>query len=368
MTVVPIKDRAGVAVLEENSGALMKALVYGGPGKRAWEERPRPVLLDATDAVVRITTTTICGTDLHILKGDVPAVTEGRILGHEGVGVIEDVGAAVTTFRKGDRVLVSCITSCGACAPCRKAMYSHCRTGGWRLGHTIDGTQAEYVRIPHADASLHRLPDGLDEEALVMLSDIFPTGFEVGVLNGQVQPGDTVVIVGAGPVGLAALLTAQLYSPSETIVVDMDEHRLQIATTFGATRVVNSSDGLAATAVLDLTGGIGADVAIEAVGVPATFDLCQSIVAPGGRIANVGVHGKPVLLHLETLWSQNVTISTGLVDTSSTPLLLKMAQSGKLQPGRLVTHRFPLGEMMAAYDAFANAGREKALKVVLKGA
>jgi alcohol dehydrogenase len=368
MTVVPIKERAAVAAPEERSGAVMKALVYGGPGRRAWEERPRPVLLDASDAVVRITTTTICGTDLHILKGDVPTVTEGRILGHEGVGVIDEVGAAVSSFRKGDRVLISCITSCGNCPPCRKEMYSHCRTGGWRLGHTIDGTQAEFVRIPHADASLHRAPEGVEEDALVMLSDVLPTGFEVGVLNGRVGPGDTVAIVGAGAIGLAALQTAQLYSPSEIIVVDVDEHRLLTASAFGATRVVNSSDGLAAAAVLDLTGGVGVNVAIEAVGLAATFDLCQSIVAPGGRIANVGVHGKPVLLHLETLWSQNVTLTTGLVDTSSTPLLLKMAQSGKLQPGRLVTHRFPLGEAMAAYDAFANAGREKALKVVLQNA
>jgi alcohol dehydrogenase len=368
MTVVPIKERAAVLEPERSTAALMKALVYGGPGKRAWEDRPRPVLLDASDALVRITTTTICGTDLHILKGDVPTVTEGRILGHEGVGVIEEVGAAVSSFRKGDRVVVSCITSCGDCPPCRKAMYSHCRTGGWRLGHTIDGTQAEFVRIPHADASLHRAPEGIEEEALVMLSDVLPTGFEVGVLNGRVGPGDTVAIVGAGAIGLAALLTAQLYSPSEVIVVDVDEHRLLTASAFGATRVVNSSDGLAAAAVLDLTGGVGVDVAIEAVGLAATFDLCQSIVAPGGRIANVGVHGKPVLLHLETLWSQNVTLTTGLVDTSSTPLLLRMAQSGKLQPGRLVTHRFPLGETMAAYDAFANAGQEKALKVVLQNA
>jgi len=366
MSIVPIKERTAVLEPEKGGAALMKALVYGGPGRRAWEEKPRPVLLDATDAVVRITTTTICGTDLHILKGDVPTVTEGRILGHEGVGVVEDVGAAVSTFRKGDRVLISCITSCGACPPCRKAMYSHCRTGGWRLGHTIDGTQAEFVRIPHADASLHHAPDGIEEEALVMLSDVLPTGFEVGVRNGRVGPGDTVAIVGAGAIGLAALLTAQLYSPSELIVVDVDEHRLQTASAFGATQVVNSSNGLAAAAVLNLTGGVGADVAIEAVGLPATFDLCQSIVAPGGRIANVGVHGKPVLLHLETLWSQNVTLTTGLVDTSSTPLLLKMAQSGTLQPGRLVTHRFPLAETMAAYDAFENAGLEKALKVVLQ--
>ena len=344
----------------------MKALVYHGPGQRAWEDKPRPEIVDATDAVVRITTTTICGTDLHIMKGDVPTVTNGRILGHEGIGVVEDVGGAVSGFRNGDRVLISCITSCAKCEFCRKGMYSHCRTGGWVLGHTIDGTQAEYVRIPHADSSLHRLPEGADEEALVMLSDIFPTGFECGVLNGQVRPGDTVAIVGAGPIGLAALLTAQFYSPSEIIVVDMDENRLQVAGTLGATRLVNGSDGKAAEKVLDLTSAVGVDVAIEAVGIPATFDICQSIVAPGGRIANVGVHGKPVLLHLETLWSQNITLTTRLVDTVTTPMLLKLVQSGKLQPGKLVTHRFPLSEVMAAYDTFGNAAKERALKVILK--
>jgi alcohol dehydrogenase len=345
---------------------VMRALVYRGPGQRAWENRPRPEILDGTDAVVRITTTTICGTDLHIMKGDVPTVTSGRILGHEGVGVVEDVGAAVSSFRKGDRVLISCITSCARCEFCRKGMYSHCRTGGWVLGHTIDGTQAEYVRIPHADSSLHPLPKGVAEEALVMLSDIFPTGFECGVLNGQVRPGDTVAIVGAGPIGLAALLTAQFYSPSEIIMVDMDENRLQVASTLGATRLVNGSDGKAAEKVLELTGNAGADVAIEAVGIPATFDICQSIVAPGGRIANVGVHGKPVLLHLETLWSQNITLTTRLVDTVTTPMLLKLVQSGKLQPEKLATHTFQLSQVMEAYDTFGNAAKERALKVILK--
>jgi alcohol dehydrogenase len=357
---------AGTQRSDRGARSVMRALVYHGPGQRAWEDKPRPEIIDATDAVVRITTTTICGTDLHIMKGDVPTVTNGRILGHEGIGVVEDVGGAVSSFLKGDRVLISCITSCAKCAFCRKGMYSHCRTGGWVLGHTIDGTQAEYVRIPHADSSLHPLPEGVDEDALVLLSDIFPTGFECGVLNGQVRPGDTVAIVGAGPIGLAALLTAQFYSPSEIIMVDMDENRLQVAGTLGATRLVNGSDGKAAEKVLDLTGAVGVDVAIEAVGIPATFDICQSIVAPGGRIANIGVHGKPVLLHLETLWSQNITLTTRLVDTVTTPMLLKLVHSGKLQPGKLVTHRFPLSEVMAAYDTFGNAAKARALKVILK--
>jgi alcohol dehydrogenase len=346
----------------------MHGLAYLGPGRRAWEERPRPLIREPADAIVRITTSTICGTDLHILKGDVPTVTEGRILGHEGVGVITAVGAGVSTFRVGDRVLISCITSCGRCDFCRKQMYSHCRHGGWILGNTIDGTQAEFVRIPCADTSLFALPADADEEALVMLSDILPTGFECGVLNGQVGPGDTVAIIGAGPVGLAALLTAQFYAPARTLMIDVDDKRLEVAREFGATTLINSADGDAVQRVMDLTAGHGVDVAIEAVGVPATFDICQAILAPGGRLANVGVHGAPVTLHLERLWDRNITITTRLVDTSTTPMLLKMVQSGRLAPRRLVTHRFAMREIMRAYDTFEHAAREGALKVVLKSA
>lgn len=343
----------------------MQALVFHGPGRRAWEVRPKPAIRDATDAIVRITTATICGTDLHILKGDVPTVTDGRILGHEGVGIIEAVGSGVSNFHQGDRVLISCITSCAKCDYCRKGMYSHCRHGGWILGNTIDGTQAEYVRIPFADTSLHRVPAGASEEAMVMLSDILPTGLECGVLNGQVQPGNTVAIVGAGPVGLAALLTAQFYSPAEIIMIDLDDNRLAVATALGASEVVNSSDGSAASKVMALTDGAGVDVAIEAVGVPATFDLCQSIVTAGGRLANVGVHGKSVELKLQKLWSHNVTLTTRLVDTVTTPMLIKVVQAGRLRPENLVTHRFQLADVMQAYDTFTNAARERALKVVL---
>ena len=344
----------------------MKALVYHGPGKRSWEDKPRPAIQEASDAVVRITTSTICGTDLHILKGDVPSVTDGRILGHEGVGIVEEVGGAVSGFREGDKVLISCITSCAKCDFCKKGMYSHCRSGGWILGNTIDGTQAEYVRIPHADTSLYRVPADGDEQALVMLSDILPTGFECGVQNGQVKPGDTVAIVGAGPIGLATLLTAQFYSPAEIVMVDLDANRLEVARSFGATRLVDSSDGKAVEKVMALTAGAGVDVAVEAVGIPATFDICQSIVAAGGRIANIGVHGKPVSLQLERLWSHNITLTTRLVDTVTTPMLLKVVQSGKVQPAKLVTHRFELADVMKAYDVFGNAARERALKVVLQ--
>jgi alcohol dehydrogenase len=344
----------------------MKALVYHGPGRRSWEEMPKPRILKATDAVVRITTTTICGTDLHILKGDVPSVTDGRILGHEGVGIVEEIGAAVTGIRKGDTVLISCITSCGRCDFCKRSMYSHCKDGGWILGNTIDGTQAEYVRIPHADTSLYLLAPTADQEAMVMLSDILPTGFECGVLNGQVKPGDTVAIVGAGPIGLAALMTAQLYSPAEIIMVDLDDKRLEVARNLGATSLVSSADGKAAERVMTLTRGGGVDVAIEAVGIPATFDICQSIVAPGGRIANIGVHGKPVQLQMERLWSHNITLTTRLVDTAATPTLMKMVETGRLQPKKLATHQFRLDAVMKAYDTFGNAAREGALKVVLR--
>lgn len=344
---------------------MMHALVYGGPDRRAWQAKPKPLVRDPGDAVVRITTSTICGTDLHILKGDVPTVTAGRILGHEGIGVIEDVGPLVSTFRKGDRVLISCVSACGICDFCRKGMYSHCRTGGWILGNTIDGTHAEFVRTPHADTSLYHLPPDANEEAFVMLSDILPTGFECGVLNGRVQPGDTVAIVGAGPIGLAALLTAQLYSPSAILMIDLDMNRLSVAGQFGATSVIDSSDGTAVDQVTELTHGAGVDVAIEAVGIPATFDICQSILAAGGRLANVGVHAKPVQLHLETLWDRNIAITTRLVDTAAIPMLLRLVESGKLKPASLVTHRFALADMMKAYDTFGNAANERALKVIL---
>jgi alcohol dehydrogenase len=343
----------------------MKALVYHGPGKRAWEDKPRPAIQSPSDAIVRVTTSTICGTDLHILKGDLPAVTDGRILGHEGIGVVEQVGTGVSEFQIGDRVIISCVTACLKCDFCKRGMYSHCRSGGWILGYTIDGTQAEFVRIPQADGSLYHFPAGGDEESLVMLSDILPTGFECGVLNGQVKPGDTVAIVGAGPIGLAVLLTAQFYSPAAIFMIDLDDKRLAVAKKFGATTLVNSTDGKAAEHVMELTGGAGVDVAIEAVGLPATFAICQAIVAAGGRIANVGVHGKPVELHMEKLWDRNISLTTRLVDTVTTPMLLKVVNSGKLQPSKLVTHRFAMNDIMKAYDTFANAAKEGALKVVL---
>ncbi len=344
----------------------MKALVYHGPGKLALEEKSKPVLMDPTDAIVRITKTTICGTDLHIKKGDVPTVTEGRILGHEGVGIIEEVGTSVTNFKVGDRVLISCISSCGRCSNCKKGMYSHCENGGgWILGNLIDGTQAEYVRIPFADNSLYPIPDGADEEALVMLSDILPTGFELGVLKGQVKPGDTLAIVGGGPIGLAVLLTAQFYSPAEIIMVDVDANRLKVAKKLGATRTVNNDDGKAVEKVMALTDARGVDVAIEAIGIPASFDICQAIVTAGGYIANIGVHGKPVQLNLDKLWSHNITLTTGLVDTVTTPMLLKTVTSGKIQPEQLVTHHFALKDLMQAYDTFGNAMKERALKVII---
>lgn len=325
-----------------------------------------PQLQQPGDAIVRVLKTTICGTDLHILKGDVATCAPGRILGHEGVGVVDQVGAAVTAFKPGDHVLISCISSCGKCEYCRRGMYSHCTTGGWILGNQIDGTQAEYVRIPHADTSLYRIPAGADEEALVMLSDILPTGFECGVLNGKVQPGNTVAIVGSGPIGLAALLTAQFYSPAQIIMIDPDVNRLEVASTFGATAVISSSGAEAVARVKELTGGVGVDTAIEAVGIPATFELCEELVAPGGVIANIGVHGVKADLHLETLWSQNISITTRLVDTVTTPMLLKTVQSKKLDPQKLITHRFSLDHILDAYDTFGRAAATHALKVIIE--
>src|ERR1035437_5292204 len=363
MTTAELELTTSAATL--SASTTMNALVYPGRGKYAWEGKARPAIQDPGDAIVRITTSTICGTDLHILKGDLPSVTDGRILGHEGIGVIEQVGIGVSEFHIGDKVIISCVTACLKCDSCRRGMYSHCRHGGWILGNTIDGTQAEYVRIPQADGSLHAFPAGGDEEALVMLSDILPTGFECGVLNGQVKPGDTVAIVRAGPVGLAVLLTAQFYSPAAIFVIDLDDKRLAVAKQFGATTPINSSDGHAAHHVMELTKGAGVDVAIEAVGIPATFDICQAMVAAGGRIANVGVHGKPVELHLEKLWDRNISLTTRLVDTITTPMLLKVVRSGKLQPSKLVTHRFAMNDIIKAYDTFANAAKHGALKVVL---
>jgi alcohol dehydrogenase len=344
----------------------MKALIFQGPGKNALLDHAKPHVIEPGDAIIRITKTTICGTDLHILKGDVPTCQPGRILGHEGVGIVETIGASVTAFKPGDSVLISCISACGKCFYCRKLMYSHCTTGGWILGNKIDGTQAEFVRIPHADTSLYLIPAGLDEEALVMLSDILPTGFECGVLNGKIQPGSTVGIVGSGPIGLAALLTAQFYAPAQVIMIDLDDSRLAIAKRFGATATVNSTDGRAAEAVLKMTEGRGVDAAIEAVGIPATFELCEKIVAPGGVIANIGVHGTKVDLHLENLWDRNITITTRLVDTVSTPMLLSILQSKKIDPAQLITHRFKFDKILDAYEAFGNAANTHALKVIIE--
>ncbi|MFI9749698.1 zinc-dependent alcohol dehydrogenase family protein [Streptomyces collinus] len=345
----------------------MKGYVFHGPGQAAWEEVPDPVVKEATDAIVRVGTVTICGTDLHILKGDVPEVRPGTVLGHEAVGEIVEVGGDVRTVRPGDRVLVSCISACGRCRYCREGMYGQCRGGGgWILGHLIDGTQAEYVRVPYADLSVHPLPSAVSSEDAVLLADIFPTAYEVGVLNGKVRPGDTVVVVGAGPIGLAAIATARLFAPERIVAVDLAASRLEAARRLGADAVADVREA-PEQLIADLTEGLGADVVIEAVGVPESFELCTRVVRPGGHVANVGVHGKPATLHLEDLWIKNVTITTGLVDTHSTPTLLRMASAGRLPTSQLVTHTFPLDRMEEAYDVFGNAAGTGALKVVLGG-
>jgi alcohol dehydrogenase len=343
----------------------MKGLVYGGPGKIELKEIPVPGIEKPTDALVRVLKTTICGTDLGILHGKTPTCKPGTTLGHEGVGVVEIVGDGVRNFKKGDHVIISCITSDGTCEYCKKQMYSHCEDGGWILGHLINGTQAEYVRIPHADNSLHLIPSGSDEEALVMLSDILPTGHEIGVINGQVKPGDTIAIVGAGPVGMAALLTSLFYSPAKIYMIDLDENRLKLAKEFGATDTINSGKEDALKKIISETKD-GVDVAIEAVGMPATFDLCQKIIRPGGNIAVVGVHGKSVDLQLQDLWIQNITLTTGLVNTNTTPMLLKTVTAKKINPKKLITHHFKLEEIEKAYEVFGNASKEKAMKVIIE--
>jgi alcohol dehydrogenase len=345
--------------------ATMKALVYRGLGKPSWEDVPRPRLTASTDAIVKMSTTSICGTDLHILRGDMPEVKQGRILGHEGVGVVEEKGDGVSGFQVGDKVVISCVTSCAYCSFCRKGMYSHCIKGGWILGYKIDGTQAEYVRIPHADGSLYKAPAGFDDAALTMVSDILPTGYEVGVLNGRISPGSTVAIVGAGPIGLSALLTAQFYAPAAIIMIDPDKNRAQAALSLGATHGLSAGDATVGPSVMELTGGLGVDAALEAVGAVPTFLLCQEIVAAGGTIANIGVHGKSVELHLEKLWSRNISITTRLVDTAAIPMLLKAVVSKRLKPELLITHRFAFDEMLKAYETFGNAAREKAIKVAI---
>jgi len=344
----------------------MRALVFHGPGKRAWEEVAKPTIQADTDAIVQVDAVTICGTDLHILKGDVPAVTDGRILGHEAVGTVAEIGASVKNVRVGDKVLVSCITACGSCRFCREGSYGQCQGGGgWILGHKINGTQAEYVRVPFADTSTHKAPAGVSDEELLMLADILPTGYEVGVLNGHVGPGDVVAVVGAGPIGLSAMMSARLYSPAHVVAIDKADSRLEAAKQFGADVTVNNDREDPGEVVASLTGGLGADVAIEAVGVPATFELAARLIRPGGHVANVGVHGQPAMLHLEDLWIRNVTITTGLVDTYSTPTLLKLTTSHQLEAARFVTHHFAMDDFMEAYDVFARAGETGALKIVL---
>lgn len=344
----------------------MKALVYQGPGRKAWEDVPDAAVREDTDVVVQIDTVTICGTDLHILKGDTPEVKHGRVLGHEGVGTVVSVGSGVKTLNEGDRVLVSCISACGHCRYCREASFGQCIDGGgWILGYMVDGTQAEYVRVPFADNSTYKVPAGVSDEEILMLADILPTSYEVGAINGRVTPGDTVAIVGAGPIGLSAIIGSRMFSPGHVVAIDLADARLEAAKSFGADLTVNNGNSDAVEFVREVTDGLGADVAIECVGVPSTFELCTELVRPGGRVANIGVHGKPATLHLESLWIKNITITTGLVDTYSTPTLLKLVTARQIEASRFVTHRFALNEIMHAYEVFADAGGTGAIKVVM---
>jgi len=346
----------------------MKALVFHGPGQCSWDSVDDPTIVDPTDIVVRVDTTTICGTDLHILKGDVPETTPGTILGHEAVGTVQEIGAGVATVAPGDRVLLSCVSSCGRCRYCKEGRYGQCLGGGgWIFGHLIDGVQAEYARVPFADNSVYKVPEGLTDEQVLFLADILPTSYEVGVLNGAVSPGDTVAIVGAGPIGLAAILTSRLYSPGQIVAIDLADARLESARRFGADATINNGSEDPVARVMELTDGLGADVALEAVGVPQTFELATELIRPGGHVANIGVHGKPAMLHLEKLWIRDVTVTTGLVDTFSIPRLMRLVASGRLDPSLFATHHFALDDATTAYDTFADAASTHALKVVLQG-
>ncbi|KAA3641802.1 MAG: alcohol dehydrogenase [Proteobacteria bacterium] len=344
----------------------MKALVYYGDHNIALEDRPKPTIIKPTDVIVKVLKTTICGTDLGIYKGKNPEIESGRILGHEGVGIVEEVGGSVSQFKKGDKVIISCVTSCGSCDYCKKQLYAHCRDGGWILGYMIDGVQAEYVRIPHADNSLHKIPENIDDEVAIFLSDILPTGHEIGVQYGKVKPGDDIAIVGAGPIGMSTLLTAQFYSPSKIIMIDLDDNRLELAKELGATHTINSGTANVEQAVKKIVGEDGVDVAIEAVGIPQTWDICQKIVKPGAHIANVGVHGVKVDFNIEKLWIKNLTITTGLVNTNTTPMLLKAVTANDLNLKKMITHHFPLSELEQAYQVFLNGAEEKAMKIIIK--
>ncbi len=349
----------------------MKALVYQGPGKKGWVDVPDPKIEQSTDVIVRMDATTICGTDLHILKGDVPEVETGRILGHEGIGVITEVGEGVNLLAVGDRVILSCVSSCGRCSYCRKGLPSHCldvegRAGiGWIFGYMIDGTQAEYVRVPFAENSVYKLPDGMTDAEGILLSDILTTGFEIGVQYGHVQPGDVVAVIGSGPVGLSAVMTARLYGPSKIVAIDLDESRLARAVDFGATDTVNSGDPDWKDGVMALPVGGGWEAASVAGGMPETFTMATVIVRPGGHVANIGVHGASVDLALDELWIKNIDISMGLVNTNTLGMLLSLVAEHKLPADKFVTHEFTFDQMLEAYDVFGHAADHDALKVLI---
>lgn len=344
----------------------MKAMVYHAANDIRFEEKPLPQIIDSTDAIVRIVKTTICGTDLGIWKGKNPEVADGRILGHEGVGIVEEVGSSVKNIKVGDKVIISCVSKCCTCDNCKKQLYAHCRNGGWILGYMIDGTQAEWVRTPYADNSLIPLPANVNEDVALLLSDVLPTAHEIGVQNGDVKPGDTVFIAGAGPVGMSALLTAQLYSPAAIIVCDMDENRLKLAKELGATYTLNPIDGDIYAQVAALVGTDGVDCAIEAVGVPPTWNMCQEVVKAGGHIAVVGVHGVPVDFNLEKLWIKNLTITTGLINSNTTEMLMKAVATSSVDYTKMFTHRFKFDELEKAYDVFKHAVETQAMKVILE--
>lgn len=343
----------------------MKAFVYHGPEKMSLDQVPKPTIIKPTDAIVKVTTSTICGTDKHIRHGGMPEVEPGRIIGHEFCGIVEEVGSSVNKFKKGDKVAVSCVTQCMDCYYCRRGMYSQCTTGSWIYGYMIDGCQADYVRVPYADSGMYIIPDSLTDEDVLFVGDILSTGY-FGAENGNIQPGDTVAVFGSGPVGMCAMATARLWGPARIVAVDIDDSRLEFAKKNGwADYGLNPQKVDVVQALKDMTGGRGADVTIEANGFEPTFKGAIDGVRAGGTVSLIGVFEKPQVVEMNKLWIKNIAIKMGLVNANRISELIDLIKEGKLNMKPLITHTLPLSQVAEGYDIFEER-RDNAIKVVLK--
>jgi alcohol dehydrogenase len=353
--------------------ATMRAAVFHGPGDIRIDEVPRPTP-GPGEAVIRVTLTTICGTDVHILKGEYP-VTPGTIVGHEPVGVIDELGAGVTGYEVGDRVLVGAITPCGQCHACLSGNLSQCghgsgyeAIGGWRFGNTIDGAQAEYLLVPSAQANLAKIPESLTDEQVVLLADIASTGFS-GAESGRVRIGDTVVVFAQGPIGLCASAGAKLMGAARVIGVDGDANRAAMALRMGADLVLDPATTDVVGEVKRLTGGAGADVAIEALGLQETFESALRCVRPGGTVSSLGVYSGKLQLPYEAFAAGlgDHTIVTTLCPGGKERMsrLMRMVESGRFDPTPMITHSFPLSEIGEAYRIFSNR-LDGVLKVAIR--